>query len=422
MKKKYLFISLFISLLFSSLTGQEKNVFKMNASLGIHWDGLYPTPDDVRINQSKIESVDLSETLPRDENAITALAIGRDNLLYGATSGKKSHLFTYNKEKKCIVHLGRIGEDPAVYHSLVFSNDGDLFIGTTNWTDPSGISVSTEFPGGWPQSGEIKNQPVYSGGHLYVYSRNTKSAKKDMENSPLVLTDLGIPVKGEGIYNLSYDPVNDRVYGLTIPRGVAFFYDIPSEETVILGETTSPNYLPPYTFVSRSLVAIDGNVYGSGLRGELFKIDGISGTIEKNTGMILPCIKGREFLNVADILLPSGSLIFGGSSEGYLFSCDPSGGIVVNLGRPYRENRIRAMVKGKDENFYLIAGHPEGICQFFAYNTKDHSFESFGLIEDVEGNWLGYQFDAMAIDEDETIFIGESSSKSHLFILTNVNK
>ncbi|MEA3479047.1 MAG: hypothetical protein U9R60_12755, partial [Bacteroidota bacterium] len=106
MKNSYLLITVLYFLLSASVTGQEKNVFKQNASLGIHWDGLYPYPDAVRVNQTRIESITLSDMLPRDENAVTALVVGRDNRLYGATSGKKSHFFAYDKTLKKAVHLG----------------------------------------------------------------------------------------------------------------------------------------------------------------------------------------------------------------------------------------------------------------------------------------------------------------------------
>ena len=149
MKYRYLFI---LVLYFSpciSVIGQETNVFKQNASLGIHWDGLYPYPDAVRVNQNQLESIALSDLLPRGENAITALVVNSDNRLYGATSGKNSHLFVYDKSLKKVMPLGKIGNDPAVYHSMAVSNSGNIFIGTTRWTDPSQVKVNTRFPGGW---------------------------------------------------------------------------------------------------------------------------------------------------------------------------------------------------------------------------------------------------------------------------------
>ena len=416
MKYRYLFIPVLYFLLCTSVTGQEKNVFKRNASLGIHWDGLYPYPDAVRVDQNRLESVTLSDLLPRDENAVTALVVGRDNRLYGATSGKKSHLFVYDKTLKKVVHLGKIGNDPAVYHSMAVSDNGNIFIGTTRWTDPSQVKVSTRFPGGWQQSAEVMNQPDYVGGHLYVY-KTTPDLTEVAIKAPVTLTDLGIPVKGEGIYSLTYDPKFNRIYGLTIPGGIVFCYEVESGSMTSFGPSTTANYLPPYTYLSRSLVAVNGDIFGSGLLGEMFKIDGKSKKLIKKTGIVLPCVKGREFLNVADVLLPSGPTFFGGTSEGYLFSCNPSTGTVQNYGRAYRENRIRGMVKGINGKYYFIAGeHPDGFCQLFSFDPETHSFESLGLIEHVAGGWLGYQFDSMAVDQEGIIYIGESGAKSHLFI------
>ena len=38
----------------------------------------------------------LSEPIPAGESAITSLCCGRGGVIYGATSGKRSHLFCYN--------------------------------------------------------------------------------------------------------------------------------------------------------------------------------------------------------------------------------------------------------------------------------------------------------------------------------------
>ncbi len=422
MNYKTLLIVILSFLQCKSATPQEKNVFKQNASLGIHWDGLYPDPYAVSVDQNKIKSISMGSIIPRDENAIMALLVDNDNRLFGATSGNASHLFSFDKVNDKLIYLGKIDSDKVVNNAMIISGQGDIFIGTTRWTDPSQVKVQTKFPGGWQQSEEIENQSSYKGGHLYLFKKSNELSGVPL-NTPAELIDLGIPVKGEGIYSLTYNLKSNRIYGLTIPSGIAFSYDINTGKYVSFGATTNANYLPPYTFISRSLIAFNGNVYGSGFHGEMFYIKERTGELVKNSGYVLPCLKGREFLCVADELLSTDSVIIGGTSEGYIFSYNPSSGYIRNYGRPYRENRIRGMVKGLDNKLYIIAGEaPDGFCQLFNLDLVSHSFKSLGLIEDIKGNWLGYQFDSMTADNDGVIFMGENCSKSHLFVYdSNLN-
>jgi outer membrane protein assembly factor BamB len=134
----------------------------------------------------------------------------------------------------------------------------------------------------------------------------------------------------------------------------------------------------------------------------------------------VPCIKGREFLNVVDAFaLADNGKIYGGDSDGYLFCLDPKSESVRNLGKPLWEKMLRGLVVGKDGNIYGVGGEELGIGRLFVYGTAANSFEILGMVEANHPpyyNWLANKFDDMTVGQDGTIYIGESSRRAHLFI------
>lgn len=71
-----------------------------------------PDYDHVVVSQNRIDSRDLGyppvDVIPDDDSAITALTVAPNGNLYGATSGKQSHLFVLNPRHGYVQPLGFI--------------------------------------------------------------------------------------------------------------------------------------------------------------------------------------------------------------------------------------------------------------------------------------------------------------------------
>ena len=116
----------------------------------------------------------------------------------------------------------------------------------------------------------------------------------------------------------------------------------------------------------------------------------------------------------------SNGLIYGWTTDWYLFSFDPYKMQLVNFGKVRASRRLRCLTVGKDGKVYLMAGELSTTrpCQFYSYNPKNGGFETLGLLiadRSPDYYWRGQQFDCMTTGLDGTIYLGESERKSHLF-------
>ncbi len=86
------------------------------------------------VRQVRIDLRDLGyppvDVIPPDESAIRSLAVAPDGKLYGATSGKRSHLFVLDPVHGYVQPLGFLEGVSTVEGALVVSRTGDVYIGT----------------------------------------------------------------------------------------------------------------------------------------------------------------------------------------------------------------------------------------------------------------------------------------------------
>ncbi|MEE8604912.1 MAG: hypothetical protein V3S65_06030, partial [Candidatus Aminicenantaceae bacterium] len=135
----------------------------------------------------------------------------------------------------------------------------------------------------------------------------------------------------------------------------------------------------------------------------------------------LPSELGREFKTIVDamVLGPDG-LIYGGTSDGFIFRFNPEAKKISNLGKPIMQNRIRGLAFSHDGDLYGMGGEPGGAVRLFVYRSAERSYENLGLL-DVNRipyyAWLAYDADSMVTGQDGTIFIGETGRIAHLYIL-----
>jgi hypothetical protein len=373
--------------------------------------------------------------IPENSSAITSLVTAHDGLIYGATTGQDSWLFMFDPAINKVRHLGRIPGQESVHHSIVEDKHGNIYLGT-------GRSMFKEFS---LSRGGIGNEETfdktlwedikayysdYKGGHVFRYSPEVSNRKVKAGDAPCDLEDLGIPLASNSVYALAINPAGDEIYGLTYPDGHFFIYRIEAKKFTDLGKIDEKIvFHGPERYwrsLSRALICDNsGRVYFSSTNGNLRYYDPQSGKIE-STGLKIPgdyyYLQFYEDYDVIDYLARDASgLIYGGTSDGYLFSFDPIKLKLTNLGKVRASRRLRCLTAGLDGKVYIMAGERSSSrpCQFYCYDPASGGYEDFGLLiadRSPYYYWRGQQFDAMTTGKDGTLYLGESERRSHLFL------
>ncbi len=149
--------------------------------------------------------IGLDRSIPANERGILCLAKGKDGRIYGGTTGRAAHLFVYDPKTNAVKSLVRLDGGIGFAHGLIALPDGSIIGGTQ--ADPTKIALATD--------------PAKVG-HLYRFVVTGDSAKVE---------DLGVPVAGQGIYTLAYDPKSNTVVGNTWPDGHFFSYNVAKKTT-----------------------------------------------------------------------------------------------------------------------------------------------------------------------------------------------
>jgi WD40 repeat protein len=388
-------------------------------------------------DQQRVDLRDLGypnvNEIPVNSSAITSLITASNGLIYGGTSGDDAYLLLYDPAINKVRHLGKIPGHTGIHHSLVEDKNGNIYIGTgKNMFED--IELSKYGEGNDKLDMTLwkdikKHYQDYPGGHLYVYkpssNRNVKLPDMNAE-----VEDLGMPLANNSIYALTINPKIGEIYGITYPDGHFFVYNIEQKKMTDLGEIDSKKvYHGPeraWRTLPRALVcAEDGRVFTSSTNGILKYYDPetkklVSTNVEV-PGDYYYLQFYQDYTAVECFAKDANGLIYGGTSDGYLFTLDPKKMEIRNLGKVRSERRLRCLTIAKDGKVYLMAGERSSSrpCQFYSYNPASGSFESYGLLivdHSPYYYWRGQQFDCMTTGQDGTIFLGESERKSHLFL------
>jgi streptogramin lyase len=358
------------------------------------------------------------DVIPPDESAVTSLVVGSDGILYGATSGKRAHLFALDPAWGHVFPLGHLPGEESIYHSLASAPDSSIYIGTTlnniGRIDERGQDALARYED-------------YPGGHVYRFNPVEERDSRRRMQHPVPSRalpnseDLGIPVLGEGIVSLLTG--DGELYGVTFPTGHFFVIELATGQIEDKGPVCgSPLHEEPFRSIPRAL-AMDGKgrVWGAGDYGALFHYEPEAGEIHHHPEHRLPSELGREFKTILDALvLGPDSLLYGGTSDGFLFRFDPETMEMANLGKPMWQYRIRGLAFSKDGDLWGVGGERGGAARLFVYRTELGGFENLGLL-DVNRSpyyaWLAFEAESMIAGPDGTIFIGESGRISHLYLL-----
>jgi hypothetical protein len=357
-----------------------------------------PSYDHSTVPQTRIDMRELGyspvDVIPDGESGITSLSTAPNGDIYGATSGTRSHLFVLNPQHGYVIPLGLIPGATSVTHAVVISEEGEVFVGTT----PTG--------------------------HLLeIAPRDLKSEKIEIEKT-LPITDHGIPIPGESIYALTIDRKANKIYGLTTPNAHFFSYSIATQKFDDLGVIAKT---PPAgekfeheKMISRMLVVDgQGNVFASGEDGYFYEYWAKAQTVRK-LSIHAPSVPGREPYTRVDAFVadPSG-VIYGGTSDGYLFQLDSNTLTVKNLGKPLNQYRIAGLAWGPGGKLYGVGGDDSEMARMFSYDTMTGSYDLLGFI-DVNRRpyyaWQAYVIGDIVADDRGTIYLGEDERISKLYL------
>ncbi len=359
-----------------------------------------PGYDKSVVKQVRIDLRDLGypplDVIPADECAIRALAVAPDGRLYGATSGKRSHLFMLDPAHGYVLPLGFLEGVSAVEGALVVSRAGDVYIGTV------------------------------PGGHLLRYGQSSPRPDSVPEvRKALPVVDLGAAVDGESVSALAIDRARDRIYGLTRPGGCFFSYVIESGHFTVHGQVAEHD-IPGEKFenqknIGRAIaIDVDGNAYTSGEGGYLYQYSPSTCVLRK-LAVTVPTVPGREPFNRVDAwaLGSDNAILYGGTSDGYLFRLDPAKQQVWNLGKPLNRYSVRALVLARNGKLYGIGGDDDEMAELFSYDPSGGIYELLGML-DVNRrpyySWQAYVVDCAAVGNDGTVYLGQSERLSKLYL------
>ncbi len=370
-----------------------------------------PQFDHSVVSQVRIDLRDLGypprDVIPPDESAIRALSVAPNGALYGATSGKRSHLFVLYPAHGYVQPLGYLPDVATVHRALVVASNGDVYIGNSPGVDNN-------------QQG----YPGYAGGHLLKYTPGRDESKPIRIDQPCAVTDLGIPVPGEGIYALGINRLFGYIYGLSYPNGQFFRYEIGAAKMTLLGKVAERR-LPGEKFENEKLIgraiALDaqGHVYTSGENGFLYRFHAQQQRLER-LELTVPTVHGREPYNRVDAWAEDGQgMLYGASSDGYLFRLDPKKLTMENLGKPLNQYRIRGLVFARNGKLYGVGGDDDEMARLFSYHPPTGVYEMLGMI-DVNRrpyySWHAYLIDALALGADGTVYLGQAERGSRLYL------
>ncbi|HYF50515.1 MAG TPA: hypothetical protein VEJ63_13980 [Planctomycetota bacterium] len=324
----------------------------------------------------------VSPAIPAGESAIKALTVGKEDRVYGVTSGRQSHLFMYDPHPVAdhVVDLGVIEGTKDVCAQLVTTDTG-LIVGGSR-TD----------------------------GRLFSYcSDGDFSLLWKNEHNKVRLHDA--PVTNNAIHALCFSKSMRRVFGLASPSGTLFSFE-PEYGRIETHATLPGEHL------SRVLAEDDaGLIWGAERHGWLYTYDPKSGKLER-PGLRLPSGSGLDYVNEWDAATPCREgLLFGGTVGGYVFSLDTAKRSLRTYGKPIAQPRIRALTRGRDGTIFGLAGRVGDATHLFRFSPATGEMKDLGVpLVSYPKIWTGYEFDAMLTGRNGEIMLGESDRVSHLFL------
>jgi hypothetical protein len=193
-----------------------------------------------------------------------ALYAASDGKVYAglAYHGGDGHLVYYDAKTDRVHDVGNLtelcgelhlkrGPQSKIHAKFGEGRDGRIYFGT--------------HAGFWWNYARFATKEGYPGAHWMAFDPKTGRVE-----------DFGLGVRNEGVNTGAYDPLFNRIYGLTHPRGHFVYYDVATRQSVDKGRINN------FESICRTLgIDDEGNVYGSFGQGQVFRYNPRSDDIEE---------------------------------------------------------------------------------------------------------------------------------------------
>ncbi len=310
-----------------------------------------------------------------DESHATALDVAADGLVYGGTSGRRTHLFVgmFHGVTGCIFDLGVVeGADRCVAMCCGKAS----FVACVN--GPAGGRLLSR-----------KLQPL-----PFDLLQEWGFGRQDF-------TDLGQPVKGERIVHAV--PSRSRRLAIGVTKRHLFEVNLETSQVRVVGEAHG---------AGRLAVGAKGGVYGLDDGGHLWRYDPKAHTL-KRKAVKLP--NGAwDPARVAWAADANHGLLYAADADGRLFAFSAGRGFSDPLGQT-RLAPIRAMATTLDGRVFGFCG--DEIARMFCYDPTRSAVIDIGVAVSVfERRRYGYQFGDAVTGRDGEIVFGEDDDLGHLWL------
>jgi hypothetical protein len=356
--------------------------------------------------------------VPKDESMVACLVRGEGAVFYGGTQavdGKPAWLFRGDVAKKDVHKvfcIKKVLPGQSRITSLVRDDKTGTVYGSTrnlrkgNWLPEFDFQeISTDII----RDSRAKDiRPPAR--HVFSF----KAIKK--------VNDLGIAVKGEGVYGIIYDSATKALYGIT-DHWKIFRFDLKSRKIRIIHDLLPvPKHeeRSRFAFFGKKLIMdAKGAIWGTGQDGEFFIINTNKNVIEYQD-IFLPSIRGREQINgVQSWVMGPDNIIYGGASaDGILFSFDPEKRECSNLGTPHYSVGIPGIAVNSHGIVYIAAGNFDTKTHLFAYDSKKHKYIDFGVphfkIPKSDYSWRSFHIGPMLFHVDNVLVFGNRDRWGHI--------
>ena len=185
-----------------------------------------------------------------------ALLAASDGKVYAglAYHGGGGHLVYYDSKTNRVVDVGdltelsgeshlRRGPQSKIHAKFGEGTDGRIYFGTHG--------------GWWWNYARYATKEGYPGAHWMAFDPKTGRVE-----------DFGLGVPNQGVNTGAYDPLFNRIYGLTHPQGHFVYYDVATRKAVNKGRINN------FESICRTLgIDDEGKVYGTFGEGQIFQYD-----------------------------------------------------------------------------------------------------------------------------------------------------
>lgn len=340
--------------------------------------------------KNRIRRVKLGDTrlgaIPLESSRVVAMVKTSSRRVVGVTSGFESHFFEYDPDREAVSPLGVLPGWRAT--SLALADERELVYVAAERDGSDGVGVL---------SVALSNMIPQAVMDSVEYNILAPAELKSMDLKGY-LSGLGLLV------------------GLTAENEVVV-YDVMARAVrrrIVVGE-------PVQTWGERrplgSLLFLPAGLVGSGHRGRLYYLDLKTFSMNPLQASI-PGLIGRERLRWLDSIVEVGSTVYGGTSEGYLFSLAFDPVRVQNYGKPLPEGRIWGLTSISPTEIFGIGGDEHGVSRMFSFDTEKKTFQEHGLVQ-TEGkdSWLGRQFRSLIPLDGGIIVAGDAELGGGLFLI-----